>query len=626
MKKIYLSLVLGGLCFGTATAQNATSANLLNEFSTDLNPVTSPNYGVKAGVEIWSNNFDTPADWVVDNDGITGSDHGWDIGSTSEGWYAANGISSTSGGNYAEVQNGDPTATPGTQEIGVAYTLTLANPIDVPNLPGNVSGDAVTLQFEEFGARFYDNQEVQVSTDNGVTWVTVRNNSAYSQLTSTGGAAYANPETVQVNLAPFISGNASSVLIRFSWTSEFPNDTNPNAWVAYGWYIDDVKLFTNPDDDLALWSAYIAGENNSGAEYGITPANQVDANWAIGGRAFNNGVNDQTNLDLTADFTAFSATATEASLVSGDTVDMETIDPLTLTPAVYTGTYTLISDGETAGAEFANNTLTRTFEISQAWDQTADQTGVYALDGIGVYPAASVTSLGTASFTGAEDGLVLATLYHIKNTTPVSGVRLMLNGSSVAGAEIYGSIKDTSTFWADDMTSLFNTNAVTLTAADISAGYVDALFPSAVTLNAGVYYAAAELYSNAGASHIRVADDETVAQPFDASAIYIPGDQSYTNGTAIGIRLLTGEGVIGLNENTLEGVSVYPNPSEGVLNISNDNNTANTITVYNMVGKVVLSRTANTSATINLAAQGTGVYMVKVSNDNGSFVERVVIK
>ncbi|MCH2229326.1 MAG: T9SS type A sorting domain-containing protein [Crocinitomicaceae bacterium] len=625
MKKIYLSLVLGGLCFGTATAQNATPTNLLNNFSTELNPVTTPNYGVKAGVEIWSNDFDTPTDWTIDNDGITGADHGWDIGSTSQGWWSANGITSTSGGNYAEVQNGDPTVTPGTQELGVAYTLTLASPIDIPNLPGNTSGDAVTLQFEEFGARFYDNQEVQVSTD-GTTWTTVRNNSAYSQLTNSGGAAYANPETVQVNLAPFIAGNANSVWIRFSWTSEFPAETNPNAWVAYGWYIDDVKLFTNPDDDLALWSAYIAGENNSGSEYGITPADQVDANWAIGGRAFNNGVNDQTNLDLTADFTAFTATATEASLVSGDTVDMETIDPLTLTPAVYTGTYTLTSDGETGGTEFANNTLTRTFEISQAWDQTADQTGVYALDGIGVYPNPSVSSLGSASFTGAEDGLVLATLYHIKNTTPISGVRLMLNANSVAGGEIYGSIKDTTTFWANDMTSLFNTAPVVLTAADISAGYVDALFPAVATLNPGVYYAAAELYSNAGASHIRIADDETVDQPFDASAIYIPGDQSYTNGTAIGIRLLTGNGVIGLDENTLEGVSVYPNPSEGMLNISNENNTTNTITVYNMVGKVVLSRTANASTTINLAAQGTGVYMVEVANENGSFVERVVIK
>jgi len=83
---------------------------------------------------------------------------------------------------------------------------------------------------------------------------------------------------------------------------------------------------------------------------------------------------------------------------------------------------------------------------------------------------------------------------------------------------------------------------------------------------------------------------------------------------------------LGINDVSLDGISVYPNPSEGIVNISNDNNNDNIITVYDMLGKVVYSTTSNTKVSVDLSANGTGVYLVKVSNENGSVVERVVIK
>ena len=98
-------------------------------------------------------------------------------------------------------------------------------------------------------------------------------------------------------------------------------------------------------------------------------------------------------------------------------------------------------------------------------------TVVYAQDGIGVYTTdVNIGSLGTNSFTDAEDGLVCATLYHIKANADVVGLRLMLASNTVAGAEVYGSIKDTATFWADDMSSLYNSAPSVVTAADIAAG------------------------------------------------------------------------------------------------------------------------------------------------------------
>ena len=232
--------------------------------------------------------------------------------------------------------------------------------------------------------------------------------------------------------------------------------------------------------------------------------------------------------------------------------------------------------------------------------------------------------MGTDSFTDAEDGLIIAAMYHIKANTVVNDLQVMLATGTVPGGQIFGSIIDTTVLLNDGTTPLFVADPVDVTAADISAGYILIPFTGGVTLTPGAYYAAVELTSNSGANTIRISDDETVAQPSIASMIYIPADASYTNGTAAGIRMITD--ALSVTENTLDGVSVYPNPSKGMITISNDNNTTNTIAIYNVLGKEVFTTTANKSTSVDLSANGSGVYLVKVSNANGSSVERVVIK
>ena len=65
------------------------------------------------------------------------------------------GITSTSGGNFAELNNGDPIA--GTQALNVDYTMTTSNPIDVSGLGLN---EQLVLEFQQYGALFHDKQEV----------------------------------------------------------------------------------------------------------------------------------------------------------------------------------------------------------------------------------------------------------------------------------------------------------------------------------------------------------------------------------------------------------------------------------------------------------------------------------
>jgi hypothetical protein len=380
-------------------------------------------------------------------------------------------------------------------------------------------------------------------------------------------------------------------------------------------------------DDIQLLSSWIAGQSNEGVEYGRTPLNHLDASWVVGGEVYNFGVNTQTNLDLEGDFVSFSANATEPSLATATTVLMETNASPSLAIGTYTGTYTVTSDDETGGADFGNNVYLRNFAVTD---------NIYSQDGIDIHPASmlALNSLGTNSFVDpntqesiSADGFVMASLYHMKAAGEVSGLRVMLAAGTIEGGEIVGSIMDTSLFWQGNMTALHNTGVVTVSAQDVTNGYVDLWFNSVISLNSGAYYAAVTMFSNDNANTIRILDDQTVAQPGNASSIYIPNDGSYTNGTAFGIRMLTGsDWGVGIAENALTGVSVYPNPSEGVITVTNDNNTANAIEVHDMLGKVVYTSSASTSTTIDLSGNGTGIYIVKVSNENGSLVERVVIR
>jgi len=270
------------------------------------------------GVTLWSDNFTDPANWIIDNSGQSGIEFGWNINNSSDGWWSANGITSTSGGNYAELVNGDPTASPGTQALNVTYTLTTAQPIDIANLGGN---NQVSLQFQQYGARFNDLQEIQIST-NGTTWVTVGNNLDKPVLSAAGGSAFANPDTKIINLATFLTATPSPIWVRFSWTTNYPGSaTNPNVWVTYGWYIDDVKIVTNPTNDLSVTSSFWG---SVGLPYYQIPDEQV-TEIGFAADVFNGGVNTQTNvkLNINANNGAWTGSSAPVSITSLDTTSIE---------------------------------------------------------------------------------------------------------------------------------------------------------------------------------------------------------------------------------------------------------------------------------------------------------------
>ena len=338
MKKLILSLSVLAVT-GAFAQKNARILKSQDLVKTAPKTTSAVQPIGKIMTTLWSDDFSTAANWTIDNSGQSGATFGWNINSSSQGWWSTTGISAngTSGGNNAEVVNGNPTLSPGTQALGVTYTMTTAQPIDVAALGGS---NQVSIQFKQFGARFNDLQEIQISTD-GTTFTTVGDNLDKEVLSAAGGAPYPNPDTKLINLATALSSAPTQLWIRFSWTTNFGGETNPNAWVTYGWYIDDVKIVTNPNNDLSIntntWGT-------AGLNYYQIPTTQV-APISFSANVLNGGLDDLSGVVLKADVltggttNVFAGSSAPTAIASLDTATLNV--STSFTPPATVATYSL---------------------------------------------------------------------------------------------------------------------------------------------------------------------------------------------------------------------------------------------------------------------------------------------
>lgn len=450
---------------------------------------------------------------------------------------------------------------------------------------------------------------LQVSTNGGVSWNDVLS-------TAVGIATNNDPgtETRQIMLTAAIAADPSNVKFRFQH--------NPTA-AAYHWQIDDVQLVELYNDDLKMDDG-IFSQDGEGEEYGRIPTDQLRPTMLQGGNVTNNGAVEQSNVTVTVDVTGpvpFNSAINGGIVSPGATLEVTEDYALpALTPGQYDGTFTVSADNPDQIP--ANNQYFRNFEVNDA---------LYSLDGIGIHPAASQTTatLGTSSFTGAADGLILLNYYDVTNPLTVYGVELVLGSTTVAGGYVIVNLRDTTPVFADNMIPvLAESDPQDIEAIHVSQGFARVCFPDPVVLANNGYFASVSLFSNAEAAHIRIVDDLTVTQPNIASAIYIPNDQVYSNGNALGIRLITQQFgcTVGVQDNgTLQGVSLYPNPSNGLLSINVTEAGSYTIEVIDALGARVISKRSNGNTTLDLSGQAKGVYSVRIASENASVVKRVTL-
>jgi hypothetical protein len=469
------------------------------------------------------------------------------------------------------------------------------------------------LQFEQYYRAFQGFTFVDVSND-GSTWTEfpVNENVAVN-------AATTNPQLFELNISS-VAGNQGSVWVRFRYVGA----------CDYAWMVDDVCIVEQVPVDLVMVDGFLT-HTGTGEEFGRIPQNQLNPTMLVGGTFLNNGSNTLTNVTVTmemrnaANAVVSTATTTVASLASGATGALEAeVNTANFNAEdLYTATFTATSAENAQDANPANNTYLRAFQVTNAR---------YSLDGIDNHPAGyeSLNSLGTNSFEGGEDGLEVMTYYELREAIDVYGIEVIPAFGTEVGGFIVANILDTADVFADP-TVLTNpvveSESYDVQESDLNDGVIRILFSSVFNLPAGGYYANVVLNSNAGAGHIRVLDDQTVPQPNGASLIAIPVEGLFNNGVASAVRLITQPLNVGVSENnTLEGVSVFPNPSNGIVNIRTAELEVYNVEVLNVTGELVRTERINGTSTMDLTDLAKGVYTVRVSNASGIMTQRVTLQ
>ena len=604
MKKVYLSMTMLAVS-GSLFAQAPTAQRELFSIK-KINTVAEAPLQAKAlGVAYPISDFSVPGDWVLDNAGEM-APMGWTIDAVNDSWAFNSGIASTSGGNYLELYNGDPTTgTPAPSNS--TFTATTANSIDIPTLTGGTTD--VTIQFEQYGARFVDIQEVLVSTD-GVTFVSVGNNDDIPNLTSTGGDPYPNPMLRTYDISSAISGNPSTVWIRFSWS---PGSQN----ITYGWFVDDVNIVTKPNNDIKT------GDNDWGSlglHYYQIPLTQVAPIdfWTM---VSNEGSDTQTGVMLNVDVNSGANTGSSPGVSIAAAASDSLVATSLLTPSA-TGNYSFTMDisADLVDDVPANNVLTGdSFEVGQY---------IYARD-----------TDGTPGASGGEDGGVpgdfafeAGSYFDAFATEAVFGLDVTIGNGTPDGTIIYGKLYvwDGSAFTYVDETAEYTvTSAEAASNANISLE----LFTHPSITAGSTYLAVVGCYSEFYYGVSGYSPDQTSFIMY--GGVGGTGSQYYTNGTPmVRMNFDASTGIAEVSETGVVLGQNMPNPfdNNSTINFELTNTSDVQFEFVDMTGKVVktmdLGTLTNGSHSIQVDATefASGIYYYSLVSEGSKITSKMIVQ
>lgn len=611
MKKIYFLAALLGV---SAYGMSQQSAPVMKRAISKAKPVQNTEaFTPKAlGQTIWEDNFDNPADWTIDNAGVSATAAGWNVDATVDSWSASlqAGINSTSGGNFAEVGNGeDPNAVAATS---VTYTITTANPIDVVALGGS---QFVNLEFLQFGARFNDAQNFQISED-GTTFVTVGDNSDKEVLSANGGSAYDNPDLVRINLGQYLSANPTQVWIRFEWTSAFPTNTTNNAWITYGWMIDDVKITTLADNDIRTSNLNFG---SAGLFYYQIPELQI-APIDFSVIAENNGSNVQEGVALEATETSGSGYTGTSPAVQIPVQDSDSLVVATqFTPSGqgnYNIDFSILNDS--VDDDPANNAMdSYAFEVGEFIYARDDGSASGQWSGSGLTPPVTVEP---------------ANLFDIYADDVLYGIDVTFGSTLAEGIEVYGTLYEIDA--NGDFAFIAETEIYTTGANDANTSQTLVFAQGAEpTLTAGTTYLVS---ASSFATDFSVATGGEV--PDQTAFIYgdlgTGGVAWYFINSAPMVRMNFDQSLsVEQDEMSSIEVSQYPNPfaNETTINYNLQEAAEVSYQVVDMAGNVIMTGNEGNQIagehafTIDGTSMANGVYYLELTAGENKVTRRMVV-
>ena len=594
MKKIYLSILSLSLV-SVATAQTTTPAEAVGKIQSPVIKSSKKPTNIASDKAIlWGpNTFGTPSEWSFTDNATSGDN--WVIGTGApSGSFAIAAIASTTAADGFALFDSDLLCS-GNQNADVYFNT----PID---LTGQL---AVAVEFESFYRAYVGNCYVIASTD-GVTWTEVQVHSGLAVNAST-----TNSEITTANVSSIVGGS-STAYFGFRYI----------GGCDYAWMVDDVSIVTLPDNDVALttgWHADIVTDY----EYSMTPLTQV-REMRAGVIVENQGGLTQT-VDVTCDVSDGSSTVatmtTSVISVPGvvDTVWFNT----GFTPSAngtYTPTFSIPADMVTtndvftaSGLEVNNNLMAHDYGT----------TGTF-----GFNPAA-------ADPTNANSSHSWGNIYYPEVDQMIYGIDINFATGTTADLYVLARVQEMDASGSiQDPLTYNNETDHTVVSSEIGSSITTITFPSPSLLEAGKGYLidVLKVDGTTGPEAMYFGGTDASQEDDDFSTVgYGPF------GAANAINYFSGwdfapyiranfDASLDVTVNTLEGVAVFPNPSQGEITITNNNGDANAIEITNLAGQVVYTVSVSAATTVDLGSFGSGVYLVKVSNGIGSLVERVVIK
>lgn len=84
--------------------------------------------------------------------------------------------------------------------------------------------------------------------------------------------------------------------------------------------------------------------------------------------------------------------------------------------------------------------------------------------------------------------------------------------------------------------------------------------------------------------------------------------------------------VLGVKQNTISGLNMYPNPvSNGTLHITSNSSEAKSVSVFDLLGKQVLNAKTSNNA-VNVSSLTSGSYIVKITEDGKTDTKKLIIQ
>ena len=595
MKKVYLSF-FGVLAFGlVGVAQKNTAKPLNTKKFAPLELKAKP--GVVApekGITIWQNDFSNAAQWTTSNDPQGTPAH------TAGDWTITTNVAGIPVAALAPA--GHTTAANGFAFINsdAAGGNAFQNASIVFNQNIDLSAEAnVLLKFEQSHRRYAETTYVLWSTDGGATWNEVEVNGDMAVNTNT-----TNPADYQVNLSNEIGGH-DSVRIGFKYTGNFD-------WF---WAIDDVKITTPDDHDVALSGLYWGSTGAWGARlpYYQIPTAQVTAIDFSGVIANNGLLNQNATFGVQAGAFVGSSAPTLIPAFSSDTANCTT----SLTPAAANATITV-----NAGVQIDSTDATPADNTIAGAATIVVNPNIYARD---------LDDIASGSYNQGF-GFEVGNIFDIYAADEISAVDVYIHPGANVGAEMYVKLYSIDA-QTGDFVFVDESAPYTLGANDVDALLTLPLQGGAFTLNAGEpYLVVAGSNGDGGATDDLIVGTCGVSEAQTTFYLDLTDNTWYYTTATPMVRMNFSNASV--NENSLlNSFNVSPNPAAGsaTIALSGKAGADATISIVDVTGKEVyntLVSSLNGTATVevNTAAFGNGMYLVNVYSNGTKSSKKLIIR